>query len=58
MEGRIEICDSYYRWGTVCNKQWTSSHAEVVCRYFGYDDTKGIVIFPMQSTKYILYRYF
>ena len=42
MEGRVEVCYSYYRWGTVCNKQWNSSHAEVVCRYLGYDDTEGI----------------
>ena len=42
MEGRVEICDSYSRWGTVCNRQWTSSHTKVVCRNLGYDDTEGI----------------
>ena len=41
MEGRVQICDGYYRWGTVCNRQWTSSHTKVVCRSLGYDDTEG-----------------
>ena len=45
MEGRVEICGGYYRWGTVCNRQWTSSHTKVVCRNLGYDDTEGK--FPM-----------
>ena len=41
MEGRVEICGSNYGWGTVCNRQWTSSHTKVVCRNLGYDDTEG-----------------
>ena len=45
MEGRVEVCsgDYPYRWGTICNKQWTSSHTKVICRNLGYDDTEGIV---------------
>ena len=43
MEGRVEVCTSYYsRWGTVCNKQWSPSHTRVVCRQLGYSDTEGI----------------
>ena len=41
MEGRVEVCTSYYRWGTVCNKQWTPSHTRVVCRNLGYSDMEG-----------------
>ena len=41
MEGRVELCTSYYRWGTVCNKQWTPSHTRVVCRQLGYSDIEG-----------------
>ena len=46
MEGRVEVCNCIYpyRWGTICNKQWTSSHTKVVCRSLGYDDTEGILI--------------
>ena len=42
MEGRVEVCTSFSRWGTVCNKQWTPSHTKVVCRQLGYSDTGGI----------------
>ena len=42
MEGRVEVCTSYNRWGTVCNKQWTPSHTRVVCRNLGYSDSEGI----------------
>ena len=57
MEGRVEVCDSYRRWGTVCNRQWTSSHTKVVCRNLGYDDTEGE--FPMQllSMTHVLREY-
>ena len=41
MDGRVEVCGSYSRWGTVCNKQWAPSHTMVVCRQLGYSDTKG-----------------
>ena len=42
MEGRVEVCTSYYSWSTVCNKQWTPSHTRVVCRNLGYDDSEGM----------------
>ena len=44
MEGRVEVCrDDYSRWGTVCNKQWTAAHSEVVCRNLGLSDSEGIM---------------
>ena len=44
MEGRVEVCrDSYSRWGTVCNKQWTVTHSKVVCRNLGFSDSEGIM---------------
>ena len=42
MEGRVEVCSSYYSWGTVCNKHWTPSHTRVVCQSLGYSDSEGI----------------
>lgn len=44
MEGRVEMCggDYAYNWGTICNKQWTSSHTKVICRNLGYDDNEGM----------------
>ena len=41
MEGRVEVCTSYSRWGTVCNKQWTQTHTEVVCQQLGYSAIEG-----------------
>ena len=44
MEGRVEVCgDSYSRWGTVCDKQWTAAHTKVVCRNLGLSDSEGIM---------------
>ena len=40
MEGRVEICHDY-RWGTVCDKQWTDNHTAVVCRQLGFSDIIG-----------------
>ena len=54
MEGRVEICDDYSRWGTVCNRQWTSSHTKVVCRNLGYDDTEGKFSMQLLSMSLIL----
>ena len=44
MEGRVEVCHSHSRWGTICNKQWTLSHTKVVCRNLGYNDSEGEVV--------------
>ena len=42
LEGRVEVCTSRSRWGTVCNLQWTRAHTNVVCRQLGYSDSDGI----------------
>ena len=44
MEGRVEVCTSFHRWGTICSKQWTPSHTRVVCRSMGYSDSEGTCI--------------
>ena len=41
MEGRVEVCNSHFRWGTVCNRQWTPVHTEVVCRSAGFSGMGG-----------------
>ena len=41
MEGRVEVCNSHLRWGTVCNRQWTPVHTEVVCRSAGFSGMGG-----------------
>ena len=44
MEGRVEVCgDNFGRWGTVCDKQWTTAHTKVVCRNLGFSDSEGIM---------------
>ena len=39
-EGRLEICNRY-RWGTVCDNEWTETHTRVVCRRLGFSDAIG-----------------
>ena len=37
-EGRVEICIGE-QWGSVCDDNWDSDEASVVCRQLGFQDT-------------------
>lgn len=39
-EGRVEICFGNV-WGTICDDDWDSNDAAVVCRELGYSDGEG-----------------
>ena len=45
-EGRVEVCLGQ-RWGTVCDNEWSTFHAVVVCKQMGIL-TEGI---PKQFVK-------
>ena len=40
-EGRVEICNDYGNWETVCGKYWNETNTAIVCRHLGYSDTIG-----------------
>ena len=42
LEGRLEFCKNNV-WGRVCDYQWDSNDARVVCRQLGFS-TIGIII--------------